>query len=219
MRKILLVVLFSISLLGISSCGIYKEDFTVFARAIKNYNYDKTTGYSYITTQKLSGEVTYKKEVIHKFNKKKPITALTTYYERSLNEFNLENQYSEESYETYYYKDKMGVIVDGEVVWEKKAFKDYNRLVLPKLDLKKKYFISYETNKLGDYFSFKGTLKEEDVKSFFKIDESISNLYVEIRIRGKQIEEIKLVYTMDKSVVEVAYSIYYHEHNIELDVI
>ncbi len=219
MRKFLIVVLFSISLLGISSCGIYREDFTVFARAIKNYKYDKTTGYSYMTNQKLNGEITYEKEVINKLNRKKPVKALTTFYERSLTEFNLDSQYTEDRYETYYYKDQMGTIEGGEVVWEKKAFKDYNTLTLPKLDLKKKYFVEYETTRLGDYFSFRGTLKEDEVKSFFKIEENISNLYVEIRIRNKQIQEIKLVYTMNKSVVETTYSIYYHEHEIELDVI
>lgn len=219
MRKFITVLLLSLALVGISSCGVYKEDFTVFARALKNYNYDKTTGYSYMVTQKLDGYVTYEKEVIHKFNKKKPITALTTYYEKKLNEFDVDNQFLISNTETYYYKDQMGIIEGDEVVWEKKSFKEYNVIKFPKVDLKKKYFVEYDTNKLGDYFSFKGTLKNDEVKSFFRIDEDISNLYVEIRIRGRQIEELKLVYSMDKSIVEVSYSIYYHEHNIELDVI
>lgn len=216
MRKTIILFIISLGALFLSSCN-KSEEFADFSAAFKDYKYSSTTGHRYLKTQRFNDVVVYEQRFEQKVNNTKDKQAHIYSYLRELTEFNLESQYSEAINNLYYYKDSVGTVSGQEIVWEEKAFSEViNEPKLPNFKFKKEYFTEHSITKLADYLLLKADLKNEYTKDFFQIEEGISDVYIEVRIRNKKLQEFKIFYTLDKTIVETSFRVYYDNH--ELDV-
>jgi hypothetical protein len=62
----------------------------------------------------------------------------------------------------------------------------------------------------------KADIKDEYTKEFFGIDENISNVSIEVRIKGKKLQEFKIVYKLELTTVETSYRVYYDKHELSV---
>lgn len=216
MRKTLKVLLMAFLLLLISSCG-KSDELGNFTKAFSDYNYSKTTGYLYTSKQSFNNALTNEKRIEQQIDRGSPLKAQTDFYEKKLNEFDKENQFTITSYSTYYLKDSAGKEEGEDIIWKKQSFKDYNNMSLPKLSFKKDYFSEYTLNKLADYILLKGYVKDDKIKDFFNLDEEMTNIYIEARIRGKTLHEFKIRYTLENSLIDTSYRIYYEKYELNIE--
>ena len=216
MRKRLSVIL--IIVLGVVLVSCKKSgELSDFSKAFKNYNYSKTTGHRYTKTQRLDNIIIYEETLDVKINRGSLITAHKYYYLKELSEFNLENQFKEVISNEYYYKDSIGVISEEDIIWSKSSFNEFSEnITLPNFSFKKTYFKEHTLTKLSDYLLLKAHIKDEHTKDFFNITDAISNIYIEVRILGTKLQEFMIQYTLDNTMVEVGYRIYYNDHELNI---
>lgn len=217
MRKTIKVFIVALLMLFIVSCKT-KEELVDFSKAFKDYKYSETTGHRYKKIQRLGNIIVYEETVETLINKSDVLKAKTSYYEKKLSEFDSEQQFIETRKEKYYYKDSIGKNIEGELAWEKGSFSEFNEEVsLPSFIFKKEYFKDHDLTRLADYLLLKAHLKDEHTKDFFLIDEEIKDVYIEVRIREKKLQEFKIVYTLDKTTVETSYRIFFDEHELDIN--
>lgn len=217
MRKTIKVLLVLLSFMFLVSCQ-KSDELLDFTAAFKNYNYNKTAGHRYTKTQRLENIIICEEQMDLKINRKSPLEAHKYYYLKELDEFDLEKQFTETTSNEYYYKDSIGTLVLQEIVWEKKPFKDFSEEIsLPNFKFKKQYLGEHTLTKLADYLLLRTEIKDEYTKDFFLIEENIKDVYFEARIKGKKLQEFKITFTLDKTVVELTYKIYYEEHELNIN--
>lgn len=216
MRKGINVVIILLMFMFIVSCGS-SDELTNFSAAFKGYDYSKTAGHRYTKIQRLDGVIIYEESLDMKINRDTPIMAHKYYLKKDLNEFSLDSQFTETHYNEYYYKDSIGTENEDNITWVKKAFSEFSEsITLPKLKFKKSYLSEHTLTKLADYLLLKADIKDEYTKEFFGIDENISNVYIEVRIKGKKLQEFKIVYKLELTTVETSYRVYYDKHELSV---
>lgn len=213
-RTIMFIIVFMLALLA--GCKSNNE-LSDFSKAFKNYDYTKTSGHRYSKTQRTDNIYIYEEVLDVKINKDEPLMAHKYYYQKKLSLFEVENQFEEQNYNEYYYKDSVGILDGEEIVWEKKEFSDFREIIkLPRFVFKKEYLDDINLTKLADYLLLKTNIKNEYTKDFFLVDIDIKDVYFEARIKDKALQEFKIIYTLDNSTVETTYRIYYDKHELDI---
>lgn len=225
MNKYLSIFLMGLSLLVLSACGgeeeiIEIDDFTYFVNAIDQYNAEEVDGVSVHTTQHLEGELIHEERVELLIDYSSPLKAKTTYYEKELSPFNLNNMYQITERENYYRNGQMFTTVEGDFTYSNVSESTYLRsrnLVIK--GLSKDNFVDYNIQMIDAFMILEGELKIGSVRSIFGTDISMvesNQIRIVIEQETEHFIEFEFTYSSATTDMMVEFKPLYQEVNLVL---
>jgi hypothetical protein len=214
-----------LSLLVLSACGgeeeiIEIDDFTYFVNAIDQYNAEEVDGVSVHTTQHLEGELIHEERVELLIDYSSPLKAKTTYYEKELSPFNLDNMYQITENENYYRSGQMFTTVEGDFTYSNVSESTYLRsrnLVIK--GLSKDNFVDYNIQMIDAFMILEGELKIGSVRSIFGTDISMvesNQIRIVIEQESEHFIEFEFTYSSATTNMMVEFKPLYQEVNLVL---
>lgn len=192
MKKLIVLVLSLLVVFTLSACKgddeiVEVDEFDIFKDVLSSYDVEDTFGVKVEVKQYLSGIIIHHQLVEQMINRSGSVLGETYYYEKEIGPFDVENEFIETEFTTYYQDGEMITEVDGEDLdYEAITFEEYVDGEMLLKGLTKDNFVSYEIQIDGDVHILSGELTIGSVRSIFGTDISMveSN---EITVRANEV--------------------------------
>jgi len=131
MKKLFVLILSLLMILTLSACKgddeiVEVDEFDLFQDVLSSYDVEDTFGVKVEVKQYLNGIVIHHQLVEQIINRGGSVLGETYYYEKEIGPFDVDNEYIETEFTTYYQSGEMITEIDGEnLQYEAITFEEY----------------------------------------------------------------------------------------------
>jgi len=187
-----------------------KSDFEIATEIISNFSVKNTNGYDYSLKQYLGNIVSNSHEIKLRASFDGDVKAKKEETSKTLNEFNLDSQYTIESVTTYFLNNRMAEYNGSSWKWSNCKESEYFGSNISSFEIKSDYFENAKENK-GTTYTYKADIIQSKVNEFFKLSNSTieeAKLTIELDNALTRLLKLTLSYFQAKTYTEFSFVTY-----------
>lgn len=216
MKKTLITLFIPLVLLA--SCGgnnsdpdvPVKTDFEKAVETISNFSVKSTNGYDYYLKQYLGNTVSNSHEIKLRASFDNDVKAKKEESSKTLNEFNLESQYTIENVTTYFLNNRKAEYNGSTWKWTNCKESEYFASNISSFQIKSEYFENIKESKNNSYV-FKADIIQTKVNDFFKLENSTieeAKISIELNNNLDELLSVSISYFQSKTYTEFSFETY-----------
>lgn len=229
MKKIVLVLLFALSLFVFIACdgkGIFIDDngqalideSTKGLELVSSFEFADANGFDYSVSQIHKKDVVNYHAIKVRLQRDDKTIGCKEEKTKQLNSEIIEEQYTEKTVVTYYDGEKIGSLNDEVWEWQDGSLDDFVGLNLSKLKFDKKKIINLTLNTIGDIKVLAFGMTSGDAATFLGLSQEITDFTIEIKYNADatQLYSFKMSYSQALTTMVFNFMPVYSNSDIKL---